>query len=616
MIISELVSLLGFKVNPAGANQFDSILNRLAQKSGTTADVMSAAFAGAASEITKALAGISLVAFSIATAKAGDEMNSSLAKIESSIGRSATSGQEAADIYEKLYQVGTRTGVSADESAQSFTRFNLAMQDLHRPATDTITLIEGIQAAGIVAGTSTSELKNSVQQLGQALGSGKLQGDELKTLRESMPRFLRDVMREMHMTNEQFFKAAEKGLLTPAQVVPAMLAASETARRELANFPVSMARGFDIMKNSAHRFLAELDKQLGLSKLMASIFVGIAKTLDSWRSGLSVVHDLISAFGGLENVARVLGIALLVALGPVIIASIGTLISLFGTLAVAVGTVLIPLISIAAWALIIEDFIAWMQGRESLFGERFGEFPDIAAMARERIEAFRTMIEGVWQNIREGWNNQVEGMRPQVEWLLGAIRSIRDGFIALGAYLSATFGPMFQRFFDNILGYVEARFEAYYQFFARWFARIRALLPDWAGGGEAAPGGAGGLTDPGQQEQRRGRFGSRGAVGGFPDIFDPDAMRGLGMRLPDGAGAVARGVGGPLAGGATVINPQQDNTITNQVIINAPGADPASVAGAAQAGVTRAMDGSVSRLGGSLALGLGLATPRVERAAH
>lgn len=587
MIISELVSLLGFKLDASGAQRFDAIMGRLQSNASHAAANIENVFQIASVGIAAALGGAAL-ALGRPVALAGDAMNNSIAKIESSIGRSATSADEAAGLYDKLYEVGQRTGVGADESASAFTRFNLAMQDLNRPAEDTIKLIEGIQSAGIIAGTSTAELSSTMLQLGQALGSGKLQGEELNALRENMPRFLRDVMREVNMTSAEFFKAAEKGELNPALLVPAMLKASETARRELANFPLTMARSFSILKNAAQRFLAELDKQLNLSKTVAQVFAWIARTLDSWRSGLSVVGDLVRLLGGLEGIARLVGIALAVAFGPTLLRTIWALNGAFMVLVRQILMALLPLAGLVAWTIIIEDFIGWVQGRRSLFGERFGNFDEVIAPVRAQIEAFRAWFAQLPEAIATAWRNLVEGMRPQVEWLIGAARFIMDAFRPL------------TEFFEDIFRRIVARFVAFYERVASVINGIRSLIPGMAAATEGT--GTGATSEPAGQEERRRNMGRRGALGGFPTIEE------LAAAPPD--------VSGRMGGGGATVNAPTSNVVTNQITVNAPGSDPASVARGAQAGVGRATEAMTQRLGSGLALGLGIANPRVEAAAQ
>lgn len=590
MVISELVSLLGFRTDMSGANNFDQRLRQTQALSNGVAAGISAAFANMALNVAASLAQ-AIGSIPLRIAQSGDAMVTSLAKIESSIGRSATSAAEAEGYYEELYQMGTRTGVAADDSAAAFTRFNLAMQELGRPAADTITLLEGLQSAGIVAGTTTQEMSSSMLQLGQALASGKLQGEELRTLREAMPRFLRDVTKELGITSAEFLEQAEKGLLTPARLVPAMLKASEGARAELANFPLTMSRSFAILTNSATRFMAELDKQLGLSKSLANLFMVIARTLDSWRGGLSVIGNMVRELGGLEGIARLAGIALLVAFGPALIGSIGSLVGIFGALSRAIFMSLLPLAGMVAWFLIIEDFISWLQGKDSKFGQAIGGTFDetvekITASLEGRLQAWQDLFGRFGVAIQEAWDDAIEKIRPLLLWIEMAVEPIKAAFWGLVG------------FFEDVFNRIVARIQAFVDKTVAMVSAIRGALSGMEGSGTG--------SDPEGQAERRGRMGARGGAEGFygdTPIFDPSVF---GTPLPDMSGKM----------GGSTNSMAQSNNINNSININAPAGDAASMAAGAQSGMRQATDAMTTRLGNHFALGLGIANPRVEAAAQ
>lgn len=629
MIVSELVTLLGFRVDNASATQYERKIRSI---QGLAAGAVAGISASITNTLTNMVAeiGTAIAMVPVSIARAGDEMVSSLAKIESSIGRSATSAAEAEALYESLHQVGMRTGINADENAAAFTRFNIAMQDLGRPAADTVKFIEGIQSAAIIAGTSTVELTNVMTQLGQALGSGKLQGEELNTLRENMPRFLREVVANMDTTMPEFFKMAEKGELSPAKLIPAMMKASESSMQELANFPLTMSRSFSILTLSAGRFMAELDKQLGLSTAISRMFALIARTLESWRGGLSVVGDLVrqlgtlvADLGGVESIVRLVGSALIVAFGPTALRMVWGFVAASRALAMAMLRALLPLAGFAAWVLIVEDFIVWMQGGKSLFGERFGDFNTVFAGVIEGLQAIRDKfnelvdVQAVMDALVAAFNYLKEIVGIVFAWIKAEVLRAPQDFAEMAASITSTFEYLrgifnsfwsvcqsvfdgirnapeaireaFQplgEFFSNLLGSITQRFTAFRDAVMGIVNGVRNTVSSVFGSNEAAVRGAG-LGVPAEQSS---------AIQNFLNRTAP----------PDVTGRLTG------AGGAG----QQNNTITNEVTVNAPGADPASVAAGTRAGMARATEGMTSQLGNSLARGLGVANPRVEAPAQ
>ena len=158
-------------------------------------------------------------------AKAGDEATATLARLASASGGLT----QAQQVYERLFALSQQTGVAVAESAGSFARFAVAAGEIGATNDQVLRLVAGIQKAGIVAGSSAQETSAAVQQLGQALASGKLQGDELRSLLEGMPQLAQALARELGVSIGQLRQMGSEGQLTADKVFPALLRASVPA---------------------------------------------------------------------------------------------------------------------------------------------------------------------------------------------------------------------------------------------------------------------------------------------------------------------------------------------------------------------------------------------------
>lgn len=410
MIVRELITRLSYKTDDKGARDYEARFSALRAR---------------AAGVIAAFTAVAAVAAAVGTvvARAGDRMTASLAKIESAIGHSANSAAEATGVYGRLYDASLRTGVSADDSADAFARFNLAMQDLGRPASDTVDLIEGLQAAAINAGVSTEDLTGSMVQLGQALASGKLQGDEFRTLRENMPAFLRQVAGELNVTMAQLMEQAEKGLLTPARLIPAMLNASRTARQELSRAPLTMVRAWATLRNSTTRFLADIDKATQLSQIMAHLFRRASQGIEWMRNKLApvgrAIRDIVERLGGAEAVSRTLFFALagLAAL----------LLPPFLTIAAAITALGAALFF--CWA-IAEDFFAWVTGEDidTLFGQWFGDFDRVAQPFVDAWNWLERTVLATLRAIGEEWSRFVNSEQvAEMGRILSGVATLTGG---------------------------------------------------------------------------------------------------------------------------------------------------------------------------------------------
>jgi tape measure domain-containing protein len=245
----------------------------LAGKLGPMGGILSAVGTGGAA----AAAGLAVLgAGLVQVAKAGDEATATLAKLSSSTGGIA----QATQVYEGLFRLSQQTGIAVAESAGAFSRFAVAAKEIGGTNAQVLQLVSGIQKAGIVAGASAQEAGAAVQQLAQALASGKLQGDELRSLLENMPQLAQALAKELGVGIGRLREMGTEGKLTADVVFPALLRATEKISEEFDKMPMTIGRAGGALTAAVQNFGAELDKALGLSQRIAAALKAAADAIN------------------------------------------------------------------------------------------------------------------------------------------------------------------------------------------------------------------------------------------------------------------------------------------------------------------------------------------------
>ncbi len=210
-------------------------------------------------------------------ASAGDQMVATLGRLQAATGSTAA----ARDVFESLTRLSQQTGVSVAETAGAFGRFRVAAGEIGATNAQVLRLVEGLQKAAIVGGATGQESAAAMQQLGQALASGRLQGDELRSLLENMPQLAQALARELGVGVGQLRQMGSEGKLTADTVFPALLRASERINEQFDRMPVTMSRAFDVLGTSMTAFLGRLDEALGLSRGIAAAVMTAARTVQA-----------------------------------------------------------------------------------------------------------------------------------------------------------------------------------------------------------------------------------------------------------------------------------------------------------------------------------------------
>lgn len=201
-----------------------------------------------------------------ATIVMGDRMVATLGRINA-----GTKDLKAARaVYDQLYKTSLQTGQSIDTSAASFTRFSIAARSIGASNQQVLDLVETIQKVGITSGASVSEIASASQQLGQALASGRFQGDELRSVLENLPALAEKLAAELGVGIGELRKMGEEGKLTASNVFPALLRTTQSVRKEFAAMPMTLGRAWGSLGTLFSRMLADIDQMTGSSQAISN----------------------------------------------------------------------------------------------------------------------------------------------------------------------------------------------------------------------------------------------------------------------------------------------------------------------------------------------------------
>jgi len=154
-------------------------------------------------------------------------------------------------------------GLSATEALEGVTDITARLAPLGTSVEDIKTVFFGFNTAAKLAGASAIESSNAFRQLAQALGSGRLAGDEFRSVSEQVPTVLAPIAEELGVTIGELKKLAADGKLTSDVVLRALgrigKEGSGFLKELLANDPTQVFKNFsNATEDLSRRFGDEL----------------------------------------------------------------------------------------------------------------------------------------------------------------------------------------------------------------------------------------------------------------------------------------------------------------------------------------------------------------------
>ena len=144
-----------------------------------------------------------------------EKLNVRLGLLTKASGTFARSQEIAADAQNAF-------GLSATEALEGITDITARLQPLGVGVEDIKSTFFGFNTAAKLAGASAIESSNAFRQLAQALGSGRLAGDEFRSISEQIPTLLQPIADELNVPIGKLKELAAEGKLTSDVVLKAL----------------------------------------------------------------------------------------------------------------------------------------------------------------------------------------------------------------------------------------------------------------------------------------------------------------------------------------------------------------------------------------------------------
>lgn len=216
--------------------------------------------------------------------------------LQSRINLYTKSQQETNQVFGQLQAISNRAGVSLQETAQTFTQFAAAGKDMGVSNQQVLQLVQNLQTMARVSGASGEGASAAIYQLSQAFASGRLQGDEFRSVAEQMPVILDILSKKLGVTRGELRQMATDGKLN-SDVLLMLSGDFSELDAQAAKLPRTVAQASDALMNNLGVAADALNDKLGLSQGVAKSIDGVSQALDYWTKHLNGTTTEVDELG-------------------------------------------------------------------------------------------------------------------------------------------------------------------------------------------------------------------------------------------------------------------------------------------------------------------------------
>lgn len=207
-------------------------------------------------------------------------MSDAFQNLENRIKATLLPGENAANVFRDLLDVANRSRSDLEATGKMYTRLALQADRLGLTHDDLIRVVDILNKTLVVSGATTVEAKNSMMQFSQALGAGRLNGDELRSVLENNAVLAKALQVEFGAAGKELVQMGADGLLSMDRVLKVINNLGAEMDRVFSTMPMTIGQSFTVLRNNTIAFIGEANQATGAAQLLSQTILFLANNVN------------------------------------------------------------------------------------------------------------------------------------------------------------------------------------------------------------------------------------------------------------------------------------------------------------------------------------------------
>lgn len=149
--------------------------------------------------------------------------------------------QTVAEFNKKIFDSADLARVKYQDIAGTVAKLGVVAKDAFKDNNEILKFSELLAKSFKIGGASAEEQSSAMLQLTQAMGSGRLQGDEFRSIMENAPMLAQAIAKEMGVTVGQLKDMSSEGRITSDVIKRAMFNSADDINKKFAQMPMKFS---------------------------------------------------------------------------------------------------------------------------------------------------------------------------------------------------------------------------------------------------------------------------------------------------------------------------------------------------------------------------------------
>lgn len=209
------------------------------------------------------------------------------------------SEKQLKEVRAELARISSSTGQNLDATAAIYQRLAQATDQTGLSGEKLLTITDLVSKAMVIGGGSAQSQENALIQLGQAMASGRLSGEELNSVLEQAPGLAMAIAKGMGVSVGALKTLGSSGKITSQQLADAILKQSTQIQSDFSKTSRTIDQALQNIKTQLTMFIGGSGEATGAAKILTTALQAVANNID-------LIATAVVGFLGLKLAAYLL----------------------------------------------------------------------------------------------------------------------------------------------------------------------------------------------------------------------------------------------------------------------------------------------------------------------
>jgi len=211
-----------------------------------------------------------------------------------------SSTSELNKVQTELFEISRRTRGGFAETVELYQKLALQSQNLGLSQNNLAQITENVNKVIAIAGVNSIQASSGILQLSQAFASGRLQGDEFRSISENIPPLLDIFAKELKVTRGELKKLGSEGKITSDVIATALLKETENINNQFKELAPTLGQASTRIGNSFLNLVGKFNEVTGVADGLASALIKVSDAMDSLAVDSNQLQGIM--FGLLQSI--------------------------------------------------------------------------------------------------------------------------------------------------------------------------------------------------------------------------------------------------------------------------------------------------------------------------